>query len=38
MQDVATFHIYVTGEDSILVRYDWSALDSEYLLPRLARE
>lgn len=38
VKDVPTSHVYVTGEHSLLVRYDWDAFDLEYVLERLTRE
>ena len=36
MKGVPTSHVYVTGEDSLLVRYDWPGLDLEYVLTSLS--
>ena len=34
-REIPTSHVYVTGEDSRLVRYDWKDLDLEYVLVSL---
>jgi hypothetical protein len=36
VKDIPTSHVYVTGEDSLLVRYDWGGFDLEYLLVALS--
>ena len=38
VRDVPTSHVYVTGEHSLLVRYDWDGFGLEYVLERLTRE
>ena len=38
VKDVPTSHVYVTGEHSLLVRYDWDGFGLEYVLERLTRE
>lgn len=38
VKDVPTSQVWVTGDDLLLVRYDWSGFDLEYVLTRLVRE
>jgi hypothetical protein len=37
-QKVPTSHLWVTGEDNLLVRYDWGGFDLEYVLISLVAE
>jgi hypothetical protein len=36
--DVPTSHLWVTGDDNLLIRYDWSGFDLEYVLVSLVNE
>lgn len=38
VKDIPTSHVFVTGEDNLLVRYDWTTYDLEYVLTRLTRD